>query len=95
MRGSKGTLVFDDLAPAEKLKVYLRAAEGDVFCPPLEEVEPLRNVVEHFASCILRGARPVSGGAAGLRVVRLLESAERSLASGGSEIPIGADEVMA
>ena len=94
--GSKGTLLFDDLQPVDKVSVRLGlGAETRVLHPPLEQVEPLRNVVEHFAACILRGARPLSDGAAGLRVVRLLETAGRSLASGGSVIPIGADEVIA
>jgi predicted dehydrogenase len=97
IRGSKGMLLFDDLEPVDKLSVRLGAAgaETRAFHPPLEQVEPLRNVVEHFAACILRGARPLSDGAAGLRVVRLLETAGRSLKSGGREIPVGADEVIA
>jgi predicted dehydrogenase len=97
IRGSKGTLLFDDLQPVDKLTVRLGAAGAQTraFHPPLEQVEPLHNVVEHFAACILRGAPPVSDGAAGLRVVRLLETASRSLASGGREIPVGADEAVA
>jgi predicted dehydrogenase len=94
--GSKGTLLFDDLQPVDKLTVRLGVgAEARAFHPPLEQVEPLHNVVEHFAACLLRGARPLSDGAAGLRVVRLLETAGRSLKSGGREIPVGEDEVIA
>jgi predicted dehydrogenase len=93
--GSKGTLTFDDLEPVHKVGVRLaEGGAGDVFHPPLELVEPLRNVIAHFAARILRGERPVSDGAAGLRVVGLLDAANRSLSSGGREIFTGEDEVV-
>jgi predicted dehydrogenase len=88
--GTRRTLVFDDLDPAAKIRIFDR--EGAMSCPPLEHVEPLRNVVGHFAACIRRKTRPLSDGAEGLRVVRLLEAATCSLAAAGTVIPLDANE---
>jgi predicted dehydrogenase len=59
---------------------------GDVHIPYLKQVEPLRAECEHFLECIETGTESVSSGREGLRVVRLLEAASRSLAAGGSVI---------
>ncbi|MGD9047610.1 MAG: Gfo/Idh/MocA family oxidoreductase [Anaerolineae bacterium] len=56
---------------------------GNVVIPNISFVEPLRVECEHFINCIARGNRPMSCGLTGLRVVRVLEAAERSLYSGG------------
>jgi predicted dehydrogenase len=93
--GSKRKLVFDDLEPVAKVQVHANDAnhgDGGTFYPPLDTIEPLRNVVAHFAACILRNERPISDGAAGLRVVRLLEAASCSLSAAGTIIPIAIDE---
>jgi predicted dehydrogenase len=61
---------------------------GDVLSPRLDPTEPLRYLVEHFADCIERGGTPVSGGEHGLRIVRILEAAEKSLSSGGIRVSL-------
>mgnify|MGYP001086797268 CR=1 FL=1 len=38
---------------------------------------------QHFIDCIFRGETPQSDGVVGLKVVRLLEVADRSLQNGG------------
>lgn len=61
---------------------------GDVLSPHLDPTEPLRNLVEHFADCIERGVTPVSGAEHGLRIVRILEAAEKSLSSDGIRVSL-------
>ena len=61
---------------------------GDIWSPHMEPEEPLRNVVRHFADCIRSGRRPLSDGAAGLRVVRILAAAQRSLEAGGTRMAL-------
>jgi predicted dehydrogenase len=61
---------------------------GDIWSPRVESAEPLQNVVRHFAECIRTKARPLSDGEAGLRVVRILEAAERSVKAQGGRITL-------
>ena len=84
--GSRRMVVWDDLEPTDKVKLYdsgiepgptpgeLHYRTGGVTPVALDVVEPLRALIQHFADCVLRGARPLTGGAAGFRVVRLLEA---------------------
>jgi predicted dehydrogenase len=102
---SRKMIVYDDLEPSEKVKVYdagvdaipdedrVRQARigyrmGDVYIPQLDRTEALRRVCEHFAHCITNRETPLTGGEAGLRVVRILEAAQRSAESRGGEIPV-------
>lgn len=105
---SKRMAVFDDLATTEKLRVYDKGAEvntdydtyaeyiglrfGDITIPHIRTVEPLRLECEHFLSCIRDRRRPRSDGLDGLRVVDVLQAADRSLQNGGVPVrPLGAD----
>jgi len=106
--GSRRMIVYDDIEPTEKVRVYdsgvtrnERALDeeetyktlvsyrtGDVWVPKLDSTEALRYVVAEFLDSI-RGSRPpVSDGAAGLRVVRLLEAAQASINDGGRWIKL-------
>jgi predicted dehydrogenase len=62
---------------------------GDIKIPRIEEREPLRCECEHFVKCIRTGATPITDGANGLRVVRVLEAANYSLRRGGLMVPLG------
>ena len=56
---------------------------GDVWAPKLDATEALRHVVAEFLDSIRAQRRPLTDGAAGLRVVRLLEAAQQSIKKGG------------
>jgi len=93
--GQKKMLVWNDLDPAEKLRVYDKGADvrteqglhqalvsyrtGDMWAPKVEELEALQVETRYFLDCIKNGMRPFNDGHAGLRVVRILEAAEQSL----------------
>ncbi|MCK6554551.1 Gfo/Idh/MocA family oxidoreductase [Candidatus Binatia bacterium] len=68
--------------------VLISYRSGDVLSPRLDATEPLRLLVEHFADCIEHSMPPVSGGSQGLRVVRMLEAAQRSLSRGGIRVDL-------
>jgi predicted dehydrogenase/acetyltransferase-like isoleucine patch superfamily enzyme len=104
--GDRKMIVYDDLEPSEKLKVYdkglteLRSAEdlhqvrigyrtGDMWAPVLDDTEALAREVAHFAACVRGGASPLTDGRAGLRVVQILEAADRSMHKRGE--PVGLD----
>jgi predicted dehydrogenase len=93
--GSKQILVWDDLNSEERIKIYNSGIEihpedqrsvivpgyrvGDIISPRVPNHEPLARLVEHFESVIRqRIASPVDG-LAGMRVVSLLERAQRAL----------------
>lgn len=95
-------LVYDDLNPNEKIKIYDKGVEappyydtyaefqfsyryGDIYTPRLHEHEPLRRECEHFLDCINEGKAPRSDGYSGLRVVSILEAANKSLRNGGAQ----------
>jgi predicted dehydrogenase len=62
---------------------------GDMVSPALAEAEALQNVVLEFASAIRECRPPLTDGQAGLRVLRLLAAASRSLAAGGALVAPG------
>ena len=61
---------------------------GDIWSPNLPREEPLQNVVRHFADCIQTGKPPLTDGEAGLRIVRILEAAQRSIKAQGGRITL-------
>lgn len=101
--GSKRMIVYDDLAPSEKIKVYDKGVTvngdkterdkvlidyrtGDMFAPKIDKTEPLEAVCRHFVECIQNGTTPLTDGEAGLRVVRILEAAQRSIERNGERV---------
>lgn len=56
---------------------------GDVVSPAIRMSEPLKEECQHFLQSILEVKAPQSDGRVGLKVVRVLEAAERSLRRGG------------
>jgi predicted dehydrogenase len=62
---------------------------GDIWSPYVSRSEePLQNVVRHFAECILENKPPLTDGDAGLRVVQILEAAQRSIKAQGGRITL-------
>lgn len=104
--GEKRCLVYNDVDPVEKIKVYdssvhVEAVDledrrrllvdyraGDVWSPHVEQAEALQAVVAHFLDCIASGERPLTDGAAGVRVVRILEAAQQSIKAQGGRITL-------
>jgi predicted dehydrogenase len=62
---------------------------GDVWAPKLDSTEALRYVVAEFLDAIREGRKSLTDGYAGLRVVRLLEAAQRSMKNGGQAVTLG------
>lgn len=56
---------------------------GDMYAPTLPEKEALASMVAEFAAAVTEGRAPRTDGAAGLRVLDVLEAATSSLACGG------------
>jgi predicted dehydrogenase len=106
--GNKQMIVYDDMEPSEKVKVYDKGItinptsdslykamvgyrSGDMFAPQLDVSEALKVEIQHFAECVQTGAEPITGGHSGLRVVRILESASRSMKQRGRLVELAPD----
>ena len=87
--GSKAMAVFDDVSD-EKLVIYPHKIEwkdgkvpvaqrADYNVIPLEGGEPLKEELNHFAECVLKRMIPKTDGAEGLRVLKILEEAEKTI----------------
>jgi len=68
------------------LKVQYRV--GDMYAPKLEDHEALALGAQHFADCINRGEEPLTGGEAGLEVVKVLVASEESLQTQGAPVEL-------
>jgi predicted dehydrogenase len=93
--GQRKMLVWNDLEPTEKIKIYDKGVEvgtqqrvhellvsyrsGDMWAPRVDEIEALQLETRYFLDCVTEGKRPFNDGRAGLRVVKMLEAAEVSL----------------
>src|ERR1700678_1424782 len=98
--GEKKMLVWNDLEADEKLKVYDKGVHitsreglynllvnyrsGDMWAPQVEQIEALRQELAYFIDCVANNHKPFNDGAAGLRVVKLLEAANESVSKRGA-----------
>ena len=99
--GSEKMAVFDDTAE-HKLVLYPHKVEWKNRVPTavkangqaveLDNREPLRAECQHFLDCVATRISPVSDGAEGLRVLRILDACQRSLHQGES-VPAGAAHI--
>lgn len=61
---------------------------GDIYSPRIKESEPLKAEIHSFVDSIVTGSTPKTDGWNGLRVVEVIEAADKSLRDNGGHIPI-------
>jgi predicted dehydrogenase len=102
--GCKKMLVWNDLEADEKIKIYDKGAEaktregvydllisyrsGDMWVPKVDATEALKLEANYFVDCVTSGTTPINDGHAGMRVVQMLEAADRSLKKKGAMVYI-------
>ncbi|HEY6011815.1 MAG TPA: Gfo/Idh/MocA family oxidoreductase, partial [Nitrospirota bacterium] len=102
--GEKKMLVWNDLEPDEKIKIYDKGVEvkskeatykmlvnyrtGDMHAPRVEQVEALKMETEYFINCIQNSEKPQNDGHAGLRVVKMLDACNQSLRKSGQAVTL-------
>ncbi|MDX2171918.1 MAG: Gfo/Idh/MocA family oxidoreductase [Bacteroidota bacterium] len=100
--GDKKMMLFNDLEPSEKIRVYdtgynyqsdeekksllVDYRTGDVFIPKVEMKEALLGMADNFVSSIKNKTTPVSSAQLGLDVIKILEAAQLSIKQNGKEI---------
>ncbi len=102
--GSDKMAVLDDTEVTEKVRIYdkgvnytpsykdygesLTIRVGDIWIPKLSLTEPLKMECQHFLNCVRDESMPLTDGEDGLRVLKVLEAAERSLREHGGRVII-------
>lgn len=100
--GMKKMLVFDDTVSEKKLKLFDRGVDlsvnagvdkptvtyrdGDCQVLDHDRTEPMVAVIDEFMKAISEGREPLTNGAVGLRCVRVLQAAEKSVKQGGTSV---------
>ena len=102
--GEKKMLVWNDLEPDEKIKVYDKGVQvrtkegqynllvdyrsGDMWAPKVEPTEALKLMAEKFVDYVKNGGSVINDGIAGLNNVKMLEAAAKSIAAKGKVVNI-------
>jgi len=102
--GEKKMLVWNDLEPDEKIKVYDKGVQvktkegkynllvnyrsGDMWAPKVEQTEALKLMAEKFVDYVENGGSVVNDGMAGMNNVKMLEASNKSLTNKGAMIYI-------
>ena len=100
--GSKKMIVYNDIEPSEKIKIYDKGITenwerkkmfvsyrtGDSVIPRLDNTEALSRASNHFINCIIKNKTPLTDGHMGLKVVSIIENAIKSMNNGGSLVKI-------
>lgn len=69
-------------------KLLVSYRSGDMHAPQVEQIEALRAETAYFLECIQSNKTPFNDGVAGLRVVRILEAADKSVRSRGVAVTL-------
>lgn len=102
--GNKKMLVYNDLEISEKIKVYDKGIDiitkegvyntliqyrtGDMYAPKIDQTEALYLAAKEFIESIINNRKPITDGESGLRVVRILEAAQKSIKNNGQQIEL-------
>jgi len=86
----KGVKSVDDPKSARYGEHTLHLRDGAIVSPPIPALEPLKNQCGAFIHAIRGREAPVTDGAQGREVVRVLEAVDKSVALQGGPVPIPA-----
>jgi len=97
--GTKKTILFDDMLPDERLRIYDAGVEqndsalleyrlGDISIPKLANSEVLREELIHFYESIKMKTQPISSGDSAVEIIATLEAAQKSMRLGGKVVEV-------
>jgi predicted dehydrogenase len=100
--GEKKMLVWNDLEPDEKIRIYDKGVTkqngrnvyellvsyrmGDIWAPRIDQVEALKAEAQYFVNCLEKDEKPFNDGVAGLEIVRMLKASSESLSKKGGMV---------
>lgn len=77
-----------DIAKNSNLEYKIKLHSGDIYIPQINYSEPLFEELKHFFDCINHKTKPKTDVENGLKVVKVLEAAEKSIKQKGKWIKI-------
>lgn len=102
--GEKKMILWDDMEPTEKIKVYDTSYShstddekrkilvdyrvGDIYVPKVPNKEALSELAKDFLSSILEGNEPISNYISGINVIKVLEASQISIKNSGKEVKV-------
>jgi predicted dehydrogenase len=102
--GDHKMIVFNDMEPTEKIKIYDTAHNvssleeqqrimvdyrvGDVYIPKLGTGEALSGMANDFINAVITGSTPIANAVSGLNTIRILEAAQVSIKEKGREVTL-------
>ncbi len=102
--GDKKMIVYNDLEPSEKVRVYdtsynhktddekttimVDYRTGDVYIPKISLSEALAGVANDFIQSIIQNKKPLANAHLGMQVVKILEASQESIKNQGKEVKI-------
>lgn len=102
--GDKKMILYNDLEPSEKVKVYDTGYDhktdeekkkvlvdyrtGDIYVPKIDTTEALLGMANDFITAILEKKQPRSTCEIGMSVIKILEASNKSIKNKGCEIII-------
>jgi len=102
--GDKKMIVYNDLEPSEKVRVYdtsynhktddekttimVDYRTGDVYIPKISLSEALSGVANDFIQSIIQNKKPLANAHLGMQVVKILEASQESIKNNGKEVKI-------
>ncbi|HOE03872.1 MAG TPA: Gfo/Idh/MocA family oxidoreductase [Bacteroidales bacterium] len=101
--GDKKMLVYNDIEPSEKIKVYdsgfitddnkkeqilVDYRTGDVFVPKHDTREALSTMVDDFAQSVKTGKKPLADANSAIQIIQILTAAKQSITQNGKEVKL-------
>jgi len=86
--GSKKTAIFDDLDAKVPLKIYEKDILKKTYFLPKNAKEPLFTECRHFLDCLKYARKPQSDGESGLKIVKILDTIQKSANNGGKIVSL-------
>ena len=84
----KGVIPYSGTDPVVSYDDFFGIRTGDVYIPKINMQEPLKLECEHFLDSVINNTQPLSDGASGLEVVRILAAGEESMKNRGKPVAI-------
>lgn len=91
----KGITLNTQQNPEKLYQMLVGYRTGDMLAPQIDGTEALRREMDHFVDCIEHQKEPLTGGAAGLRVVEILQAASQSMAQRGRPVELRSTKLQA
>lgn len=87
-KGVDGADSLEQAQPYESYADLLTLRQGDIWIPHIPMREPLRALCEDFLRAVDTGSQPLTHGASGVEVLKVLQAGQQSLQAGGVPVAL-------